>query len=150
METAENLMGNADTLKNESKEITLTSLNDIQSTAENYRFTISLVLTILTFLVILIFINIIQRLIPKSWKIGLALIVVLSAIFIVTFGIFYYGYNNQILKPLINKSNIIREKIGAEPVDEPEENNWFWWLLGSDIGLIIFILIVLIGVNFFY
>jgi len=151
------LMNNADTFKGEfytlkgkvesrSKEITLNSLNNIQSTVENFRVTISLVLTIVAFLVILIFINIMQRLIPKSWKVGVALIGVLSFIFAITYLMFDSLYNNKILKPLVNKSNIIREKLGAEPVDESEESDWIFFLV-LDVLLVTLIILGLIVVN---
>tara|TARA_B100001248_G_C27385000_1_gene459134 strand:- start:879 stop:1655 length:777 start_codon:yes stop_codon:yes gene_type:complete len=157
METAENLMDNADTLKNESKEITLTSLNDIESTVENYRFTISLVLTILTFLVILIFINMMQRLIPKNGIAALGLIIMLILIFSVTYLIFESLYNNIILKPFIEKSNLIKGYLNPSPSpsqnpnDKSEENDWIWiWIyLVIDIILIGVIVLGLIIVNIY-
>lgn len=157
MTNVQNLSDKAKTFKNDldtfkekvesrSIEITLNSLNNIQSTVENYRTTISLVLTIVAFLVILIFINIMQRLIPKSWKVGVALIGVLSFIFAITYLMFESLYNNKILKPLVNKSNIIREKLGAEPVDESEESDWIFFLV-LDVLLVTLIILGLIVVN---
>lgn len=158
MVSAQNLIDNADTLKNESKEITLNSLNNIQSTVENYRFTISLVLTIVVFLVILIFINIMQRLIPKNPAVALGLIFMLIVIFYVTYRIFESLYNNQILKPFIEKSNLIKKEflspspslsLSPNPNDEYEENDWIWWGV-VDIILIILIILGLIIVNYYF
>ena len=92
MDNADNFKDDFDTLKGKvesrTKEITLNSLNNIQSTLENYRFTISLVLTIVAFLVILIFINIMQRLIPKNLFAALGLIFMLIVFFYVIYRIF--------------------------------------------------------------
>ena len=152
---ATTLIDNSNTLKNKSKEITLNSLNNIQSTVENYRFTISLVLTIVAFLVILIFINIMQRLIPKNPFAGLGLIFMLIVIFYVTYRIFESLYNNKILKPFIEKSNLIKKEflspspslsLSPNSNDESEENDWKWWG-AADIILIILIVAGLIIVN---
>jgi len=156
MEAAENLINNADALKNKSKEITLNSLNNIQSTVENYRFTISLVLTIVAFLVILVFINIMQRLIPKNLSVALFLIGMLILIFYVTYRIFESLYNSIILKPLIKKSNLIKGYLNPSqspspsqnPNDESEENDWIFWGV-ADIILIILIILGLIVVNYY-
>lgn len=165
MDNADNFKGEFDTLKGRvearSKEITLNSLNNIQSTVENYRTTISLVLTIVAFLVILIFINIMQRLIPKNPVVAALLIFMLIAIFIVTYLIFDSLYNNQILKPFIEKSDLIKKEFlslspspspSPNPNDESEENDWIWiWIyLGIDIFLIGFIILGLIIVNKFF
>ena len=166
MDNADNFKGEFDTLKGQvearSKEITLNSLNNIQSMVENYRITISLVLTIVAFLVILIFINIMQRLIPKNPVAALGLIFMLMVIFGVTYLIFKSLYNNQILKPFIEKSNLIKKEFlspspslslspSPNPNDESEENDWIWiWIyLAIDIILIGVIVAGLIIVNKF-
>jgi hypothetical protein len=122
------LVEKADTLKDKSKETTITTLNKINKLIESFRLIISLILTLLTCFVIFLALNIVTNWLTYGKKKGLIIMGFLSLIFGVTFATFYYGYSKFITIPFIKQSNIVKTYF-EEPEQKIEEESKYTFIL---------------------